>query len=309
MIAYLETDRSAGRGPGPRALRLLRALRRRDPGVRARREPGDQRVLPARGGRAAGRAAPQLGRLPAPRRARRGGRAVLRRAERAPGRERRGVLPDDVLRPRLLLEPAGHATWRTRCDSLLAHLERHGERAKLVVWAAQLARRRRPAHRDGRARRAQPRPARPLATPRHGTTLVGFTTYAGTVTAASAWDAPAERKRVRPALPESYEALFHRLGEPSLPAAAPRRAGRVGVCASRGSSGRSASSTGRRPSARATTSLPDLRPVRRGDPHRRDARGGAAGANRRLGARRAPGDLSLGTLRPASRLAARWLAN
>ncbi len=34
------------------------------------------------------------------------------------------------------------------------------------------------------------------------------------MTAASAWDAPAERKRVRPALPESYEALFHQLGEP-----------------------------------------------------------------------------------------------
>ena len=46
-----------------------------------------------------------------------------------------------------------------------------------------------------------------------GTVLVGFTTYEGTVTAGSAWDAPAERKHVRPALPESYEALFHRLGE------------------------------------------------------------------------------------------------
>ena len=44
--------------------------------------------------------------------------------------------------------------------------------------------------------------------------LVGFTTYTGTVTAASDWDAPAERKRVRPALPDSYEALFHRVGEP-----------------------------------------------------------------------------------------------
>lgn len=39
--------------------------------------------------------------------------------------------------------------------------------------------------------------------------LLGFTTYSGTVTAASGWDAPAERKRVRPALPDSYEALFH----------------------------------------------------------------------------------------------------
>ena len=39
--------------------------------------------------------------------------------------------------------------------------------------------------------------------------LVGFTTHHGTVTAASAWDGPAERKRVRPALAGSYEALFH----------------------------------------------------------------------------------------------------
>lgn len=42
--------------------------------------------------------------------------------------------------------------------------------------------------------------------------LVGFSTYEGTVTAASDWDEPAERKRVRPGLPGSYEALFHELG-------------------------------------------------------------------------------------------------
>ena len=44
--------------------------------------------------------------------------------------------------------------------------------------------------------------------------LIGFSTYEGTVTAASAWDRPAERKRVRPALPDSYEALFHAMGLP-----------------------------------------------------------------------------------------------
>jgi erythromycin esterase-like protein len=38
---------------------------------------------------------------------------------------------------------------------------------------------------------------------------IGFTTYDGTVTAASDWDTPAERKNVRPAHRESYEALFH----------------------------------------------------------------------------------------------------
>jgi erythromycin esterase-like protein len=42
--------------------------------------------------------------------------------------------------------------------------------------------------------------------------LLGFTTYTGTVTAASDWDAPAERKRVRPALSGSYESLFHDTG-------------------------------------------------------------------------------------------------
>ncbi len=46
--------------------------------------------------------------------------------------------------------------------------------------------------------------------------LVGFTTYTGTVTAASNWDASAERKRVRPALAGSYEDLFHTTGIPSF---------------------------------------------------------------------------------------------
>ncbi len=41
--------------------------------------------------------------------------------------------------------------------------------------------------------------------------LIGFTTHHGTVTAASNWDEPAERKRVRAALSGSYEALFHAL--------------------------------------------------------------------------------------------------
>lgn len=43
--------------------------------------------------------------------------------------------------------------------------------------------------------------------------LVGFSTHSGTVTAASEWDAVAERKRVRPGLPDSCEDLFHRTGE------------------------------------------------------------------------------------------------
>lgn len=46
--------------------------------------------------------------------------------------------------------------------------------------------------------------------------LVGFSTYTGTVSAASAWDAPVERKQVRPALEGSYESLFHATGIPSF---------------------------------------------------------------------------------------------
>ncbi len=42
--------------------------------------------------------------------------------------------------------------------------------------------------------------------------LVGFTTYSGSVTAARDWGAPMQRKIVLPALPESYEALFHEQG-------------------------------------------------------------------------------------------------
>ena len=44
--------------------------------------------------------------------------------------------------------------------------------------------------------------------------LIGLTTHHGTVTAASDWDGPAERKLVRPALFNSFEALFHDVGIP-----------------------------------------------------------------------------------------------
>jgi erythromycin esterase-like protein len=45
---------------------------------------------------------------------------------------------------------------------------------------------------------------------------IGFTTYSGTVTAASAWDSPAERKQVLPARSDSYEGLFHQIGVPAF---------------------------------------------------------------------------------------------
>ena len=44
--------------------------------------------------------------------------------------------------------------------------------------------------------------------------LVGFTTYSGTVTAASEWGGPAHRKHVLPALAGSVERLFHEVNVP-----------------------------------------------------------------------------------------------
>lgn len=46
--------------------------------------------------------------------------------------------------------------------------------------------------------------------------LLGFSTYTGTVMAASDWDYPAEIKTVLPALEASYEALFHKLSTNSF---------------------------------------------------------------------------------------------
>jgi erythromycin esterase-like protein len=42
--------------------------------------------------------------------------------------------------------------------------------------------------------------------------LIGFTTHTGTVTAATDWDEPAQRRRVRRSLEGSYERLFHDVG-------------------------------------------------------------------------------------------------
>jgi erythromycin esterase-like protein len=46
----------------------------------------------------------------------------------------------------------------------------------------------------------------------HESVLVGFSTFRGTVTAASDWGGERERKAVRPGLPGSCEALFHDAG-------------------------------------------------------------------------------------------------
>jgi erythromycin esterase-like protein len=93
-------------------------------------------------------------------------------------------------------------------EALTAHLNRAGGRAKIVVWAHN-------SHvGDARVTEMGQRGELnigQLARERYNrdAVLIGFTTNHGTVTAASDWGAPAERKRVRPALPSSYEALFH----------------------------------------------------------------------------------------------------
>jgi erythromycin esterase-like protein len=93
-------------------------------------------------------------------------------------------------------------------DALVTHLGRKGQRAKVAIWEhnSHLG--------DARATDMGQRGelnVGQLAREKYGSeaVLVGFTTHHGTVTAASDWGEPAERKRVRPALAGSYEALFH----------------------------------------------------------------------------------------------------
>jgi protein-L-isoaspartate(D-aspartate) O-methyltransferase len=49
-----------------------------------------------------------------------------------------------------------------------------------------------------------------------GAYIVGFGTDHGTVAAASNWDEPMQRMRIRPAHPDSYEGLFHHAGIPAF---------------------------------------------------------------------------------------------
>jgi erythromycin esterase-like protein len=98
---------------------------------------------------------------------------------------------------------------------LIAHLQSSNGSAKVVVWAHN-------SHvGDARAtemswrgelnigqlvREAFPGQCR----------LIGFTTYTGSVTAASGWRLPAQRKRVRPGLEGSIEKLFHQVAVPNF---------------------------------------------------------------------------------------------
>jgi erythromycin esterase-like protein len=96
-------------------------------------------------------------------------------------------------------------------EALLAHVRQTGGDARAVVWA----------HNShlGDARATQMGDIGELnlgqlVRQTHGgqAFLVGFTTHTGTVTAASNWDEPAQRKRVRPSIDGSYERLFHDTG-------------------------------------------------------------------------------------------------
>ncbi len=100
-------------------------------------------------------------------------------------------------------------------DFLVDHFALQGQRSKFVLWAhnSHLG--------DARATemgRLGEWNVGQLVRQRHAheAVLVGFTTYTGTVTAASNWGGPAECKRVRPAISGSYEALFHECGIPSF---------------------------------------------------------------------------------------------
>jgi erythromycin esterase-like protein len=100
-------------------------------------------------------------------------------------------------------------------EQLSAHLEHRSGHGKVAVWEhnSHLG--------DNRATelgQAGQLNVGQLVRERHGrqALLVGFTTYTGTVTAASEWGGPAERKQVRRALPGSWEEMFHESGKPAF---------------------------------------------------------------------------------------------
>ena len=98
-------------------------------------------------------------------------------------------------------------------EALINHLDRRSGDTKVVVWEHN-------SHvGDARATAMGARGefnVGQLARQEHDgdVALIGFTTFDGRVTAASDWGSPAERKHVRPARPDSHEALLHAVGLP-----------------------------------------------------------------------------------------------
>ena len=202
---------------------------------------------------ASARRAPGGGRgLPSPRRDRRGGRAFLRGGERAAGRRRRAVLPVDVHRADLLLEPPRQPHGR---DAGAADRPPRGSRARPDRrLGPQLPHRGRPADFDGAARRAQHRPAGaralgPRSRPhrfhdlhRHGQRSLRL--GGGRRAQARPAAAPGQRRGTA-----SARSATMRSGCGSATTGVRQRSS-----SNHGSSGRSASSTGPRTSSSATTS-------------------------------------------------------
>ena len=191
------------------------------------RRPGWAPSCEQRGRHAARRSATSVERTMQPRRPARARRVLLRGTERAPGPERRAVLPGHVSRTHRIVEPArpahgghdrgvaalpGRNRGRPRRSSIWAHNSHLGEPGR-PRWAnagelnvGQLVRERHGADSVlGRLHHLQ----------RHGDGRVGL--------------GCARRTETRPAGPaDSYERLFHETGTPAFPAAAARRQGAGG---------------------------------------------------------------------------------
>jgi erythromycin esterase-like protein len=113
-------------------------------------------------------------------------------------------------------------TWNLRdshmadtLDALDEHFRSQQQPAKVIVWAhnSHLG----DARSTEMGRRGEHNIGQ-LVRERHDrdATLVGFTTYAGTVTAATDWDEPARRRKVRPGMKDSVEDLLHKTGIPNF---------------------------------------------------------------------------------------------
>lgn len=96
-------------------------------------------------------------------------------------------------------------------EELVAHIDRHGRRTRVVVWAhnSHLG--------DARATEMGDQGewnVGQLVRQAHGddALLIGFSTHTGTVTAATNWGDASETMRVVPSLPGSIERLFHETG-------------------------------------------------------------------------------------------------
>jgi erythromycin esterase-like protein len=115
-----------------------------------------------------------------------------------------------------------NSSWNLRdrhmFDTLVAlanHIQGQGRRPKIVVWA----------HNShlGDARYTEMTTRGELNLGQlvkenfgYRTCNIGFTTYQGTVAAASDWGGQVERKEVQPGLAGSYEAIFHAVGNPAF---------------------------------------------------------------------------------------------